>query len=474
MENNGYNDLEDSKETITSEPTNQLSSEPTSELSNEPTNEVSRMPKDFWYLVQQERARAKAQIERRRQQLYQPFQKEDIVNSSIPMPENFWEAVKSEISLTVSLPPNPFKDNKKTQQAQNVTEIQNSALWNQEIKNSQDSFNSEQTSKALEEQNKQTIEESSAKTLEQPLEEIIEEELSEESSEENEIIYLDSALTFKEAALTILIREKRPMTAKEIASIAINEGLVSTTGKTPDASVAGQLSTDIKRNPNSPFASVGSRTYTLKIFCEYEKKGIALSEVQLSKAHFETSEEKTPGTVISGNFPWQEEKQATNTPLSDSKIENQDDKNDKNDKNDKDDKDDKNDKNDKDDKTIPEILVNEPNQNTIEQEASTKILMQGASSETQEVFQRSFENRKMTFKQAALYLLERMQRPMTANEIANIIVEESLVDSNSKTPAASIAGQLYTDLEKLGEKSIFRQVAPRTFGLAEWYKKNEK
>lgn len=405
---------------------------------NAPASENTTIPNDFWNLVQQQRASAKARVETRKQNLYQPF-RETKTNLPVPMPTDFWEAVKSKIDENVAPTPESVelvtlydsKNETKTKQPLLIEQV--SPIT--ETKENGKPLTFEIAKKVLREHSisLESLEKKVENNIEEPEEESLQE--NEEDAfieiQESEIIYLPG-LSFKEAALTILMREKRPMTAVEIADIATKEGLIVTTGKTPHASIVGQISTDIKRNPDTPFVSIGSRTYTLKpSYKRAENSGTG----------------KTQGIVISVNFSGQEEtaEKATKPILLDSKITTQEDER-------------------KGSEELKEDLTKQVLQE------NQKVLGQKKATEP---IKPTSENPKMTFKQAAFYLLERMKRPMTANEIGDIIIKESLVDSTSKKPDASVAGQLYTDMEKLGEKSAFRLVAPRTFGLADWYKKNE-
>lgn len=432
------------------------------ENQNDPINdkatakEATRMPEDFWQLVQQTRALAQAQVARRRQKVYQTFTKQvEAANTRIPMPEDFWEAISSEVKITVSLPSEPFPVEIQTQEP--TIERENLPLWGYDKdKNSyQEVQQTQQTQQTqIVEDVQQVKEVKEVKEVEEN-KKLVEENTQEEEFievEGNEIIYLEQdtqGLTFKEAALMILTREKRPMTAREIANIAISEGLVISAGKTPDASVAGQIYTDIRRNPNkTPFTSVGSRTYALKAFYNYEENNWKAPLVNDTSEPM-LNQEDAKGTVISGNFPWQEEKsqQATKPSPSDSKLEIE-----------------VSEQVDSsvivdDDKAMLELENNSPIAEQISDEESVESVIEATS-----------ENKKMGFKQAALYILKRMRRPMTAREIVAIAIEESLIDSTSKKPDSSLSGQIYTELQKIGEKSVFRQIGPRTYGLAEWYK----
>lgn len=71
------------------------------------------------------------------------------------------------------------------------------------------------------------------------------------------------SLSFKEAAILILGRYSEPKTAKEITDIAIDEGLIETSGSTPEATMAAQIYTEINRNKATRFKKVGRGLFTL-------------------------------------------------------------------------------------------------------------------------------------------------------------------------------------------------------------------
>lgn len=58
------------------------------------------------------------------------------------------------------------------------------------------------------------------------------------------------AHTFLQAALEILQSVNRPLTTREIADEALRRGLLSTTGRTPDASMSAALYSELGRAPN--------------------------------------------------------------------------------------------------------------------------------------------------------------------------------------------------------------------------------
>lgn len=75
---------------------------------------------------------------------------------------------------------------------------------------------------------------------------------------------IDKKISFKKAAVKILERTAKPMTAAEITQIALEERLIETTGETPEASMAAQIYVDINKDKDSPFRKVGRGLFTLK------------------------------------------------------------------------------------------------------------------------------------------------------------------------------------------------------------------
>ncbi|MFZ5554991.1 MAG: HTH domain-containing protein [Bacteroidota bacterium] len=74
----------------------------------------------------------------------------------------------------------------------------------------------------------------------------------------------DKKLSFKKAAIKILERTDKPMTAAEITKIAMEENLIDSSGETPEATMAAQIYVDINKDKNSPFRKVGRGLFTLK------------------------------------------------------------------------------------------------------------------------------------------------------------------------------------------------------------------
>lgn len=421
-------------------------------------SKTSKMPPDFWQMVQKQRASAQALIEARKKKVLQTFVTREVEDGRrIPMPDNFWQAVGGKIEVNIPSQEEVVFQEKDSslENKSNIVEVkspikENDHVWSPEEK---EIFKKWEENPQIEEQ---------------PAQEVID--------ENNDIVYLDQVQTgksFKEAALEILTRERRPMTARELATIAINEGLVISIGKTPDASVAGQIGTDIKRNPEkTPFMVTGPRTYALKSFMMDEMEDEKDFSQSFGIVNITQPLDKSTSTVISGVFVNQK-LQATKPLLADSKA------------------DEVNYQIINLDELEVDIKLASDLDETLEieetsllnrkQDKKTPLDTVEASKETNTLLDNDLEelnseqegsdNKRMSYKQAAIHLLERMKRPMTAREIVAIALEEGLIDSNSKKPDSSLAGQIYTEIQRIGERSVFKQIAPRTYALAEWYKK---
>ena len=69
---------------------------------------------------------------------------------------------------------------------------------------------------------------------------------------------------FKEAAIRVLLERKTPLHSKEITKIALEKGYLKTTGKTPEASMNAQLTTETnKLGDKSRFVKTGPSTFAL-------------------------------------------------------------------------------------------------------------------------------------------------------------------------------------------------------------------
>src|SRR4051812_8096172 len=81
----------------------------------------ARMPEDFWKLVQTARSRAQAEVEKKREKVYQAFITEEVRSGKrIPMPNGFWQAVDGSIGSA----PEPQRQPKQEEEKQILPSIQ--------------------------------------------------------------------------------------------------------------------------------------------------------------------------------------------------------------------------------------------------------------------------------------------------------------------------------------------------------------
>jgi len=74
-----------------------------------------------------------------------------------------------------------------------------------------------------------------------------------------------SNITFADAAYEILKQARKALSADEITSIALNQNMISTMGKTPSATMSARLYIDIKtKGDKSKFIKVGRGKFALK------------------------------------------------------------------------------------------------------------------------------------------------------------------------------------------------------------------
>ena len=63
-------------------------------------------------------------------------------------------------------------------------------------------------------------------------------------------------MTFLDAAIAVLSETAREMTAQEIVRVAIKRGLVSTTGRTPAATMSSRLYVQVRDHPEGPIRKI--------------------------------------------------------------------------------------------------------------------------------------------------------------------------------------------------------------------------
>lgn len=70
-----------------------------------------------------------------------------------------------------------------------------------------------------------------------------------------------------------------------------------------------------------------------------------------------------------------------------------------------------------------------------------------------------------TFKGVAYEILKETGTPLHAEEITKIALEKGWLKTAGKTPEATMNAQLIVDINKNGDKSLFKKTAPSTFSL---------
>ena len=72
------------------------------------------------------------------------------------------------------------------------------------------------------------------------------------------------------------------------------------------------------------------------------------------------------------------------------------------------------------------------------------------------------------FKGAAVAVLRQEKRLMSTGEVTRIALARGLFQCNGKTPEATMASALYTDVKRKEDKSLFTRPEEGLFGLREW------
>jgi hypothetical protein len=73
-------------------------------------------------------------------------------------------------------------------------------------------------------------------------------------------------MNFREAAIMLLTEAGGgPLSARDIAKAAIERGLIITKGKTPEATIASSIYTEIRSKPDSPFKHVGPGVFGIRL-----------------------------------------------------------------------------------------------------------------------------------------------------------------------------------------------------------------
>ena len=80
----------------------------------------------------------------------------------------------------------------------------------------------------------------------------------------------------------------------------------------------------------------------------------------------------------------------------------------------------------------------------------------------------------MKVHEATIVILRKAKEPLHAREITERLLVEGLWKTSGKTPQATVSAILYSDIQKKGDRSLFRKVAPQVFVLKEMSNANTK
>lgn len=75
---------------------------------------------------------------------------------------------------------------------------------------------------------------------------------------------------------------------------------------------------------------------------------------------------------------------------------------------------------------------------------------------------------RLSYKQAAIEVLEHAQRPLHYREITRRALEQDLIRAIGLTPEHTMASQLYVDVKRRGVASPFQKMGGGRFGLTQW------
>lgn len=73
----------------------------------------------------------------------------------------------------------------------------------------------------------------------------------------------------------------------------------------------------------------------------------------------------------------------------------------------------------------------------------------------------------MNFKEAAYHILRKEKKPVSAEQITTLALQEGLITSQGKTPEATMGAIIYADIKRRGQQSLFVKVKKGLFGLRE-------
>ena len=64
----------------------------------------------------------------------------------------------------------------------------------------------------------------------------------------------------------------------------------------------------------------------------------------------------------------------------------------------------------------------------------------------------------LSFKSAALKILQETRHPMSVSEIYKAATEQNLIKTSGETPEATMGAQIYTDIKKKPQSKLFKSI----------------
>jgi hypothetical protein len=98
-------------------------------------------------------------------------------------------------------------------------------------------------------------------------------------------------MSFRDASLQMLQDAGSPLSASELAKRVIDQGLVVTTGKTPDRTIAAMIYNEIRHKPSCPFKLISPGVFGLKEFGGSAKSSDAADQSDNAELEDDTNDE---------------------------------------------------------------------------------------------------------------------------------------------------------------------------------------
>ena len=112
--------------------------------------------------------------------------------------------------------------------------------------------------------------------------------------------------------------------------------------------------------------------------------------------------------------------------------------------------------------------IKEPSDNATPRSAKSNVSTPGGSKTTLGKGVKQLPGGGGIFKSAAVAVLRLERKLMSTGDITRVALERGLINCQGKTPEATMASALYTDVKKKEGRSIFTRPQEGLFGLKEW------